>query len=137
MNIGFFDPISERWIKPRPEPTREIPEAVSLGEALLAAVEAAKVKERNEKIWALLKQSAEGVNAPTVAEPSPIVTSEPPEYVQPSEPVMVMHERLVFTQGGPPEVVWSGPPPFAVEPVTEYEPVESLGYVYWRKKETV
>jgi len=105
MNIGFYDPISERWIKPRPEPNPEVPEAISLGEALLRATEAAALKERNERIWQYLKQSAEGCNAPTGSKPAyteagganlqwddrpladqiadvlrpPIVTSVPPE----------------------------------------------------------
>lgn len=136
MNIGFFDPISERWIRPRPEPEREIPPAMSLGEALIAATEAAQMKERNEKIWALLKQTAEGVNAPSAPGP----TAAP-------EPVMIYQERAFYISGGGEFYVSSGDkfevwssqdaatgsvfvaPMVASEP-SEYVAVESLGYVF-------
>lgn len=79
MNIGFFDPISERWIKPRPEKEPESPSYQSMADALLSALAAAAQKERNEKIWAYLKQSAEGCNHVPVAE-SPIIVEVPEDY---------------------------------------------------------
>jgi hypothetical protein len=51
MNIGFYDPISQRWIKPRPEKEPDPVPSISLGEALLNATEAATLRERNDRIW--------------------------------------------------------------------------------------
>jgi hypothetical protein len=111
MNIGFYDPISERWIKPRPPKEPEEKPCVSLGETLLNAVEAAAEKERCDRIWKITRQVAEGVNAPTngaTSEPGPVYS---PEY-----------DGVV----GPPIVV-------AVPP--EYEQVFSLGFSYWKLKD--
>lgn len=110
MNLGeFYDPISERWIKPRPERAPEEKPCVSLGEALLNAVEAAALKERNDRIWKITRQVAEGVNAPTsgAAESGAVYS---PEF------------------DGMAPIVTTTPP--------EYEAVESLGYIYWKLKDT-
>jgi hypothetical protein len=84
MNIGFYDPISERWVKPRPERQVEIAGPMSAGEAVLVATEAAALKQRNDKIWEYLKQSAEGCNSIGVA---PIVEAPPIVAVPGYEPV--------------------------------------------------
>ena len=131
MNIGFYDPISESWIKPRPEKQEPVAPPVSAGEALLIAVAAKAEQERCDRIWAITKQVAEGCNS---VESSPIVTSEPPEYVEPSSPVMIMQVIFGNDWASTPQIDWSGPAPIAAEPTQEYEIAESLGYVYWKPK---
>lgn len=141
MNIGFYDPISERWIKPRPEPEREEVPCMSLGEALIAATEAAVVKARNERIWALLKQTAEGCNAAPVSDlPSAPIFSDVnvPDYAPESTGYILygvdwassVDWVKVFDQGYERKPIPTYSPPS--EP--ECEPVESLGYVYWKPK---
>jgi len=120
MNIGFYDPITERWIKPRPEREPEAKPTVSMGEALLIAMEEKARQERNAKIWEYLKQSAEGCNS---IEASPIVTTDPPEY---AEPQPATQDWLVPGQQSP----WQ-----SSLPAPEYEIAESLGYVYWKPKD--
>jgi hypothetical protein len=61
MQHPFFDPISERWITPRPPPEPEPPEAPSLAqlsEHWAALAEAKAARERADKIWDLLVTSA-------------------------------------------------------------------------------
>lgn len=67
MKSPWFDPISERWIKPRPE-KEEQPVEVSMGEALLNATAAQAERERCDRIWKITRQVAEGCNDVPVVE---------------------------------------------------------------------
>lgn len=134
MNIGFYDPISERWIKPRPEKPVEAIDPVSLGEALLNAIAADALKKRNDKIWEYLKQSAEGCNAPTS---HPSVGGLPIDYSEPDQAGIDAANATCakeFLSGEWITGNWTTLP--IVTPVPpEYEAVESLGYIYWKPKD--
>ncbi len=89
MNIGFFDPISQRWIKPRPEKEPDAPSLYDIIAENYAMAERARAEEirkaEAERIWAITRQVAEGCNHIPVVEAGPIASSPmvigvPPEY---------------------------------------------------------
>jgi hypothetical protein len=70
LSRPFYDPLSERWVKPRPE--RKPDPAPSWAEVIasnVAAAEAAALAVAQrldaDRIWAITKQVAEGCCAPT------------------------------------------------------------------------
>jgi hypothetical protein len=125
MNIGFYDPISERWIKPRPEKTVEPVDPVSLGEALLNAVAATAEKERCDRIWKITRQVAEGVNAPTASPVQPASEHDAASLQWDDRPIA---EQMA-------EIFEGNAAPIAIDPPPDYEPEFSLGYIYWKPKD--
>lgn len=61
LTAPFYDPLSERWIRPRPEKVTP-PTQCSFGEMVLAGALAATRQAEADRIWAITRQVAEGCN---------------------------------------------------------------------------
>lgn len=64
LSKPFYDPLSERWIQPRPE-RLDLPRYQSFAEAFSAPVLEAIRQAEAERIWAITRQVAEGCNIST------------------------------------------------------------------------
>lgn len=70
LSRPFYDPLSERWVKPRPpakpEPQQSWAEIIASNNATAeAAVRETARKADADRIWAITKQVAEGCCAPS------------------------------------------------------------------------
>lgn len=70
LSRPFYDPLSERWVKPRPEPqaapTPGWAEIIARNNATAEAARRDELRRADaNRIWAITKQVAEGCCAPT------------------------------------------------------------------------